>query len=68
MKFKLRVFFMVYDQIYLNVEVLTQYFKSLPKRSWDSDTVDSHTSILACIWSTDIDDIQAVNGVPWDCT
>ena len=32
MKFKLRVFFMVYDQIYLNVEVLTQYFKSLPKR------------------------------------
>ena len=33
MKFKLRVFLMVYDQIYLNVEVLTQYFKSLPKRS-----------------------------------
>ena len=30
MKFKLRVFLMVYDQIYLNVEVLTQYFKSLP--------------------------------------
>ena len=33
MKFKLRVFLMVYDQIYLNVEVLTQCFKSLPKRS-----------------------------------